>query len=394
MDISTTLIHGDEDARPHGAVTPPIAQGTNWAADSGDEFRLSADQPLHPAFYNRHGNPNHEQVAAVVAALEGAERALLTSAGMGAVATAVLTLVSAGEHVVGQRSMYAGVTNMMLNLLPRLGIECTEVDQTDVDAFEAAMRPDTSLVLLESPSNPRLEITDLRAVAEVARRHGALTLADNTFATPVNQRPLELGADLVWHSATKYLGGHADLMAGVVAGSRELIERIWDTSLMTGTVLSPFNAWLLLRGLRTLSLRVERHNENGMALARALEGHPAVSRVYYPGLPSDPGHAVAARQMTGFGGVLAFELEAGYEAADAFIAQLRLASRAASLGNVSSLVVHPAAMWAHALTPAQLESAGVSPGLVRFATGIEHQDDLVEDAIGALDRVGSPSPVP
>jgi len=388
MDVSTMLIHGDEAARPDGAVTPPIAQGTNWAAASDEEFRVMATEPLHPDFYTRAGNPNHEQAAAVIAQLEGAERALLTATGMGAATTAALTLVRAGDHVIGQRSMYAGVTGMLLNLLPRFGVECTEVDQTDLEAFEAALRPNTSLVLLESPSNPRLEVTDLAAVAELARRKGALTLADNTFATPINQRPLELGVDLVWHSATKYMGGHADLMAGVVAGPTELVERIWNTAQIVGAVLAPFNAWLLLRGLRTLSLRVDRHNANGMALSEALEGHPAVSRVYYPALASHPGHAVAARQMSGFGGVLAFELEAGHEAADIFISRLRYAKRAASLGNVGSLVVHPAAMWAHAMTPAQLEAAGVSPGLVRFATGIEHPDDLVEDVIGALEDTG------
>jgi methionine-gamma-lyase len=391
MDTSTFLIHGDEGARPHGAVTPPIAQGINWAADTGEEFRHIATEPLHPEFYNRHGNPNHEQAAALIAELEGAERALLTSAGMGAVATAVLALVSAGDHVVGQRSMYAGVTSILARLLPRFGVECTEVDQTSVEAFEAAIGPNTSLVLLETPSNPRLEVTDLAAVTQLARRHGALTLADNTFATPINQRPLHLGVDLVWHSATKYLGGHADLMAGAIAGSRELVERIWDTAQMTGAVLSPFNAWLLLRGLRTLSLRVERHNANGLAVAAALDRHPAVRRVYYPGLPGDPGHAVARRQMTGFGGVLAFELEDGYDAADALIGHLRYAKRAASLGAVSSLVVHPAAMWAHSMSPEQLESAGVSPGLVRFATGIEHPDDLVEDITSALDRASARS---
>lgn len=262
------LIHGDEAARPDGAVTPPIAQGTNWAAASDEEFRVMATEPLHPDFYTRAGNPNHEQAAAVIAQLEGAERALLTATGMGAATTAALTLVRAGDHVIGQRSMYAGVTGMLLNLLPRFGVECTEVDQTDLEAFEAALRPNTSLVLLETPSNPRLEVTDLAAVAELARRQGALTLADNTFATPINQRPLELGVDLVWHSATKYMGGHADLMAGVVAGPTELVERIWNTAQIVGAVLAPFNAWLLLRGLRTLSLRVDRHNANGMALDR------------------------------------------------------------------------------------------------------------------------------
>lgn len=388
VDIETLLIHGDEELRPGGSVTPPIAQGTNAVSPGDDELRERAKEPFNPDFYNRHGNANHEQAAAVIAQLEGAERALLTAAGMSAVTTAVLALAKAGDHVVGQRSMYAGVSHMLLDLLPRFGVECTTVDQGDTAAFEAAMRPNTSVVLVESPSNPRLEITDLAAVSSLARANGALTLADNTFASPVNQRPLDHGIDLVWHSATKYLGGHSDLMAGVVAGPGELVDRIWDTAMVVGAVLAPFNAWLLLRGLRTLSLRMERHNANGLAVAEALDGHPAVSRVHYPGLASHRNHEIASRQMSGYGGVVGVELEDGYEAAGAFIDNLRLASRAPSLGSVSTLAVHPAAMWAQALTPEQLEQAGVSAGLVRLALGIEAEADLVADVVAAADRVG------
>ena len=381
------LVHGDEHAHWDASVTPSIAQGTNWSVGSSDEFRAAAGAPLHPFLYNRAGNPNHEQVAAIVAELEGAERAMLTASGMSAATTAVLTLVSAGDHVVGQRSMYAGVSNMMLNLLPRLGVECTTVDQGDVAAFEAAMRPNTKVVLVESPSNPLLEVTDLAAVAAVARAHGAVTLADNTFATPVNQRPLDLGIDVVWHSATKYMGGHSDLMAGVIAGPTERIEAMWDTAQVLGGVLAPFNAWLLLRGLRTLSMRMRQHNSNGLALAQALDAAPQVARVHYPGLPGHRGHDVAARQMRGFGGVLAFELHGGYEAAEAFIDGLRLTKRATSLGHIGSLVVHPASMWIDTLTPAQLEEAGVALGLLRFSAGIEHEDDLLADVLGALEAV-------
>lgn len=334
--------------------------------------------------YNGKGNPNHEQVAAVVARSEGAERAMLTASGMGAASLATLTMVSAGDHVVGQRSMYAGVTSMMLNLLPRFGVECTEVDQTDVGAFERALRPNTKLALLETPSNPLLEVTDLAAIAEIARAHGALTLADNTFATPINQRPLEHGIDLVWHSATKYLGGHSDLMAGVIAGSQEHIDQMWLTSQVLGGIAAPFNAWLLLRGLRTLSVRMAQHNHNGLALATALAAHPKVAEVHYAGLPDHPGHAVAARQMSRFGGILAFELAAGFNAAEAFIKKLRLVRRATSLGHVTSLVVHPASMWLDTLTRQQLADAGVAPGLLRFSAGIEHEEDLVADVICAL----------
>jgi methionine-gamma-lyase len=385
VHVSTRLIHADEPHRPPNALTPPIAQPTNAEIATAEEFAEVASTPLDPGMYNRHGNANHEQVAAILAELEGAERGLLTSAGMGAATTAMLTLLKAGDHVIGHRSIYAGMTSWMLNLMPRFGVDVTIVDQTDIDAFEHAFRPSTSLVLLETPSNPRLAVTDLEAVANLAEQHGATTLCDNTFATPINQRPLDHGVDLVWHSATKYLGGHADLMAGAILGDTATIERIWHTAQATGAVLSPFNAWLLLRGLRTLSLRVERHNANALALARALHEHPAIAVVHYPGLPDHPGHAVAARQMTGYGGVLSFELQDGFEAADAFMSKLTLAKRAASLGHVGSLVVHPAAMWSQSLTPEQLAEAGVSPGLVRFATGIEHAGDLVADVLSALE---------
>ena len=240
-------------------------------------------------------------------------------------------------------------------------------------------------MLLETPSNPRLEITDLRAVTALARARGARTLADNTFATPVNQRPLALGADLVWHSATKYLGGHSDLSAGVLAGPAELLDRVWDTAVITGAVLGPFDAWLLLRGMRTLALRMERHNANGAALAQAVADHPATRRVHYPGRRDHPQHEIAASQMTGYGGVLSFELHGGHDAAEAFIAQLDYARRAGSLGSVESLVVHPAAMWAATLDVAGLADAGVDPGLARFTTGSEDTDDRVSDVPRALD---------
>jgi methionine-gamma-lyase len=354
-----------------------------WWAESGPEFAAFAEVD-NPYFYNRHGTPNNALVAAIIAELEGAETAVMTGSGMGAAATAVLTLVKAGDHVVGQRSMYASVTSIVEDLLPRLGVETTQVDQRDTDAFREAMRPNTTLVLLESPSNPLLQITDLEAVATLARERGALTLMDNTFATPINQQPLRHGIDLVWHSATKYLGGHADLMAGAILGSREHVERIWHTLQMTGAVLSPFNAWLLLRGLRTLEMRVERHNANAQAIAEFLARHPAVAAVHYPGLPGHDLHDVARRQMSGFGGVLSFELEGGYDVADAFLDRLVLTRRASSLGHVGSLAVHPAALFAAVRTPEQLAEAGVRPGLIRFSAGIESTADLLADIEAAL----------
>jgi methionine-gamma-lyase len=385
--ISMMAIHADRDVHPSRSVARPIYQtATFWAEDS-ESFAQAAVEPRGKDFYTRFGNPNHAQVAAVVAQLENTEAAMVTASGMAALTTTVLALVSAGDHVIGQRSTYGGTASLLLNLLPRLGVSTTQVDQADPEAFEKVLTPQTRLILVESPSNPLLQVTDLRAVADLARAHEVLTLADNTFATPLNQRPTDFGIDLVWHSATKYLNGHSDVSAGVVAGAAQLLDRIWDVALLTGATLGPFDAWLLLRGLRTLPLRVARHNNNGQALAEALERHPAVTWVHYPGLPSHPQHALAARQMSGFGGVIALELAGGFQAADAFVGHLRYARRSASLGGVESLAVHPASMWRGMLSEEQLVASGLPMGLVRVAAGTEDTADLVADVLAAADAV-------
>lgn len=242
---STVAVHADRDVRPSRAVARPIYQTAAFWAEDAETFAQAAVERRGQDFYSRFGNPNHAQVAAVVAELEQTEAALVTASGMAALTTAVLALVSAGDHVIGQKSTYGGTASVLLNLLPRLGVTTTQVDQTDPRAFEAALTPQTRLILVESPSNPTLQITDLRAVAELARAHDVTTLADNTFATPLNQRPTELGIDVVWHSATKYLNGHSDVSAGVLAGPAEILDRVWDVGLLTGATLGPFDAWLL-----------------------------------------------------------------------------------------------------------------------------------------------------
>ncbi|MER7179878.1 aminotransferase class I/II-fold pyridoxal phosphate-dependent enzyme [Streptomyces hyaluromycini] len=381
---STVTVHADREVHPDRAVAPPIYQTAAFSAPDGETFARGAVEPRGKAFYTRFGNPNHAQVAAVVAELEGTEAAMVTASGMAALTTAVLALVSAGDHVIGQRSTYGGTASVLLNLLPRFGVAATLVDQTDPEAFARALTPQTRLVLVETPSNPLLQITDLRAVSDLARAHDVLTMADNTFATPLNQRPADFGIDLVWHSATKYLNGHTDVSAGVLAGPAELLDKVWDTGLLTGAVLGPFDAWLLLRGMRTLPLRMPRHNANGQALAEALHAHPAVRRVHYPGLASHPQHKLAADQMSGFGGVLGVEFTDGFEAADAFLGRLRYARRSASLGGVESLAVHPASMWRGMLDDDQI-AASVPPGLVRLAAGTEDTEDLVADVVAAAD---------
>lgn len=382
---STNAVHADRRIAPSNAVARAIFQTATFSSPDAADFAHAASEPRGHDFYTRYGNPNHAQVAAVIAEFEGTETAMVTASGMAALTTTVLALASAGDHVVGQKSTYGGTASVLMNLLPRFGITVTQVDQTDIYAFAQAITPNTRLVLVETPSNPLLQVTDLRGVADLAHAHGALVVADNTFATPVNQRPAEHGVDVVWHSATKYLNGHSDVSAGVLAGPAQLLDRIWEVGLLTGAALGPFDAWLLLRGIRTLPLRMPRHNANGLALAHALEKHPAVARVHYPGLPSHPQHKLATAQMEGFGGVLGVEFTGGFAQADAFLSNLRLFYRAASLGGVESLAVHPASMWAGMVDDQQIAASGVPLGLVRLAAGIEATADLVDDALTAAD---------
>jgi methionine-gamma-lyase len=379
----TQVIHADDAAR-HGAVVAPIVQATTFAAESDAAFMDAAARAFTDDFYVRYGTPNHTQVAEVVATLEGADRAIVTAGGMGAISTVALALLHAGDHVVVQRSVYPGTTALVSSLLSRFSVTSTTVDATDLEAVGAAMRAETRLVLVETPSNPFLTVVDLVAVAHLAHAAGAILVVDNTLATPINQLPLELGADLVWHSATKYLGGHSDVSAGVVAGRTDVIEQIWRTHLVVGAVLGPFDAWLLLRGLRTLDVRVARHNENALAIARVLEGHAAVARVYYPGLESHPQHALAASQMRGYGGLLSFEVHGGAEAADGVLDHLTLSTRAASLGSVHTLGTRPAAMWGDTRNYDPSLADEVAPGLIRLAVGIEATQDLCDDLTGAL----------
>ncbi|GAA5106329.1 trans-sulfuration enzyme family protein [Nocardia iowensis] len=380
--VETLLVHADADPT-EAAIAPPLFASVPFSAGSAEAFR-EMNSGRHDRFYRRYGNPTQARLEQVMAAAEGAETGMATASGMGAISTTLLTLLGRGDHVVGQRSMYGGTLSLLQEIVPRLGIEVTLVEQTDVDAFAAAIRPNTKLIMLETPSNPLLRLTDVAAVAALAREHGILTFADNTVATPVNHRPLDHGVDLVMHSLTKAASGHSDVLAGIVLGRRELTDRIWQTHTMIGAVVSPFDAWLALRGLRTLSMRMDRQNRTALALAHFLDEHPAVRVVNYPGLPSHPQHALAQRQMVGYGGLLSFELDGGYQAAEELLAAVELPARSSSLGGVRSLVVQPAAMWAQELTEEQLAEAGVPAGLVRFAVGLEAETDLIADLSRAL----------
>lgn len=386
--VQTKAVHASREHNATHAVSSPIWQTSSFSADSAAHFDEIATASRPAEFYTRYGNPTHRQAEGTVAALEGGEAALVTASGMGAIFTAMMCNLRAGDHVVAQRNLYSGTNTLIEELLPRWSIEYTFVEQAHAANFAEAVRPQqTKLIYVETPTNPLMLITDLRAVAALGRERRITTMVDNTFATPVNQRPLELGIDVCVHSATKYLGGHSDITAGVIVGSAEFVERAWKFALVAGAVLSPFDGWLLLRGLRTLGLRVERHNRNALALARYLEAHRQVERVHYPGLESHPQHELARTQMSGFTGMLSVELGGGFRAAEMFIAALKLGTNAASLGGFATLVVHPAAMWRRQLSDAQRAALGLGEGLVRISVGLEDENDLLKDFAQALDGI-------
>jgi methionine-gamma-lyase len=385
--VQTKAIHAAREHNRTRAVSSPIWQTSTFRADSSEHFAEIATSARPAEFYTRYGNPTHREAEATIAALEGGEAALLAASGMGAIFTAMLSNLSAGDHLVAQRNLYAGTNALIEELLPRWGIEHTFVEQTGAAHFAEVLRPNTKLIYVETPTNPLMRITDLRAIAALGRERRITTMVDNTFATPVNQRPLALGIDVCVHSATKYLGGHSDITAGVIVGSREFVERAWKFGLVSGAVLSPFDGWLLLRGLRTLGLRVERHNRNALALARFLEAHPKVERVHYPGLESHPQHELARAQMSGFTGVLSIELKGDFSASEKFVASLKLGMHAASLGGYETLVVLPAAMWSRQLSAERRAAMGVGETLVRISVGLEDEADLIEDFAQALDHL-------
>ncbi|MCD6680471.1 MAG: aminotransferase class I/II-fold pyridoxal phosphate-dependent enzyme [Burkholderiaceae bacterium] len=381
----TVVVHGDREAGVFDPeLAPPVHMSVTWSARDAGEFAGMATGVRPQRFYTRYGNPTHERTARLIARLEGGESALMTASGMGAVSSVLLGLLGAGNRVVAQTSHYMGSTQWFTELLPRFGVQVERVDQADTAALVAAIGRGAKLAMLETPSNPTMAITDLRAVAEAARASGTITVADNTFATPLNQQPLALGIDVVVHSATKYLGGHHDLIAGVVVSRAEILERIWRGTIALGATLGAFDAWLLLRGLRTLALRVERANDNAMRVARFLDAHPGVEAVHYPGLESHPQHALARTQMRGYGGVLSVRIVGNYADTARFVSRLRRFTHAVSLGGVESLAVHAAAMVAGTLDDEQMRAAGIAPNLVRLACGIESGEDLVADLDQAL----------
>ncbi|HEX5871505.1 MAG TPA: PLP-dependent aspartate aminotransferase family protein [Longimicrobium sp.] len=378
--LGTRAIHaGEQGPRTGAPVVSPIYPTTTFYSDPSGQGEV---------LYTLYGNgPNTRLVEQRIASLEGAEDALVVSSGMAAMAMALLSVLQAGDHVLATDAIYGGTRALLGDELSRLGIQTTFVDLFTED-WKHGLRPNTKVVLGETPSNPLLRILDLRPIAEVARTHGAAVIVDATFGSPVHYRALEHGADIVMHSATKYLGGHSDVTAGVLAGSAERIGEARKRTRVWGPVLDPHAAWLLERGIKTISVRMERHNRNGMEIARWAETRPEVARVFYPGLPSHPDHEVARRVLDGFGGMVGIELAGGGPAADRFVRAIRLAKLAPSLGGVETLISEPRFTSHSAMTPAEREANGIRDGFLRVSLGIEDAADLIADFDQALRAIG------
>lgn len=375
--FATRAIHVAQEPEPvTGAVTTPIYQTSTYAQE---------DIGVHKGFeYSRTDNPTRQVAEKVVASLENGTHGLAFASGMAAEATIMNTL-RAGDHVVAGDDLYGGTYRLFSRVLEKYGLQFTYVDTTDIRQVEEAIRPETRLVWIETPTNPLLKIIDIRAIAEVAHGYNVSVVVDNTFASPYFQRPLDLGADIVVHSATKYFGGHSDLVMGAIVTSNDELHRsLKFNQNAVGGVPGPFDSWLLLRGMKTLALRMRQHGSNAMAVARFLEGKPGIRRVIYPGLPSHPQHDLAVRQMSGFGGIVSIELAGGEPAAREFMHRSKLFVTAESLGGVESLADHPAIMT-HASVPDHLrEAAGITGGLIRLSVGIENEEDLLADLAEAL----------
>jgi cystathionine beta-lyase/cystathionine gamma-synthase len=377
IDLSTLTVHAGSDAHePDTPVVQPIYQSVNFIQEIGTEAGLR---------YPRYGNsPNAEVVQARMAALEGAEAAVLLGSGMGATACALLALLRPGDHLIASSWIYGGATALLTKEFTALGVEVSHVDPLDTRVWRRRMRKETRAIFLETPVNPTCRVLDLRAVSYITKEVGIALVIDSTFASPINFRPLEHGADVVIHSATKYLNGHHDVLAGVVCGTSSYIEEVRQKMILWGQAPDPFAAWLLERGLKTLDVRVRRHNENAMQVAQWCATRKEIKRVHYPGLPDHPDHQIASTTLDGFGGMMAIELAGGVRATEKFIRKLKIIRHAPSLGGVDSLVSEPR-FTSHAhLTPEARAQAGIPDGFLRLSIGIESANDLIGDIEQAL----------
>lgn len=386
--FNSKAIHAGHTNNDLGAHISPIYQVSTFrfqdAAQGGRIFAGTEDGYK----YTRLGNPNYKELQETMAALEEAEAALVTSSGMSAIATALLSFLKSGDRVVASDTLYGGTFKLIHDMLPLYGIEFCLVDMTDPEQLKLQMTDSTKVVYIETPANPTMKMVDIRACSEIAHGFGAVVMVDNTFMTPYLQRPITLGADIAIHSATKYICGHGDVVAGIIVASKALIQQMKSPHLDNfGGTTSPFDAWLLTRGLKTLGIRMERHCANAKTVAQFLKQHKAVSQVYFPGLEDFPQYALAQSQMDDFGGMMAFELKGGLEAGVALMNAVKMHTLAVSLGCVDSMIQHPASMTHACIPKDERIKAGISDGLVRLSVGIENIEDIIEDLKQALDQI-------
>lgn len=389
--FATRAIHSAYDPLDYkGALNPPVFMTATYAFDRSDRGSAIFAGEEEGFIYSRVGNPTVDVLERRVADLEGGEAALATASGMGAVTAALWTLLASGDEVVADKTLYGCTFGLLEHHMPRFGVKVRFADLAKPGVAAEAVTAGTRLVLTETPSNPDMRLVDLAALAEACRKAGALLLVDNTYCSPYLQNPLALGADLVLHSATKYLGGHGDLIGGLVVGSKALVDRLRFEGVkeLNGACMSAMDAFLILRGLKTLALRMDRHCDNASALAEEIARHPAVERLHYPGLASHPQHELAKRQMRGMGGMMALELKGGLPAGRRFMDALRIATRAVSLGDAETLVQHPASMTHSNYSPEERARHGVADGLIRISVGLEDLDDLRADFRAALEEAG------
>ena len=387
----TKTVRGPADLeKKNGPLATPIYQTSTFEVTDNDE-QLRVTPTDH--FYSRYGNPTNTVAEKTIALLEGVDQALTFASGMGAITTTIMALLKSGDHIVAQRDIYGGVTKFLSQWLPKMGIETTFVDTTEYAQHARAIRPNTKLLYVESPTNPTLRIVDLKTIAGLARERNLISMIDGTFGTPMNQHPAEFGIDLVMHSGTKYLSGHTDLICGVVAGRGELIQKIHATRTTLGNCMDPHASWMLVRGLKTLAVRVARQNENALRVAESLSQHAKVRRVYYPFLKTHPQHAIARQQMSGGGGMVSFEVEGTGEDARRVSESMHLFTLAPSLGGVESLVSIPV-LTSHAMIDAEhRKKMGVTEQMIRLSVGIENADDLIADLEHALEAIAAPERV-
>ncbi len=381
---SLSVHAGSDPAAFSGAISTPIYHASTFAFPDA-ERGAAIHEGEHPGyFYSRIQNPTQEAFEKALAILEKGEAAIAFASGIAAISNTLLTFLKHGDHVVAPVSIYSSTSGLLNHLESAFGVEVSYVDGTDPKAYEGAIRENTRLLYLESPANPTMKLCDIEQVVAIARSQQLITVMDNTFATPYNQQPLTLGVDVVVHSVTKYIGGHADLLAGAAIGSDEFVKKCrWKINKFLGGVPSPQTSWLAHRGLKTLALRMERHNENAMAVAQFLETHPKVIKVHYPGLASHPQHELAKKQMSGFGGMISFEV-AGVEEGRRLVNNVSLCTLAVSLGDVSTLIQHAASMTHAMVDPEQRALAGITDGLLRLSVGIEDKADIIRDLENAL----------